>query len=93
MIDAGLIKRHKGKYSLTLLGKAVYDSQMTIGYALQYYWKLKTIESIESIESIEMYPSVALTKDDLSKLVDTPIDNQQIKVIVMLSILKSWPAK
>ena len=40
-----------------------------------------------------MYPSVALTKDDLSKLVDTPIDNQQIKVIVMLSILKSWPAK
>ena len=87
LMDAGLIKRHKGKYSLTLLGKAVYDSQMTIGNALQYYWKLKTIESIE------MYPSVALTKDDLSKLVDTPIDNQQIKVIVMLSILKSWPAK
>ena len=47
LMDAGLIKRHKGKYSLTLLGKVVYDSQMVIGKALDYYWKLKAIESIE----------------------------------------------
>ena len=25
LLDAGLIKRHKGKYSLTLLGKVVYQ--------------------------------------------------------------------
>ena len=31
LMDAGLIKRHKGKYSLTLLGKVVYESQMMIG--------------------------------------------------------------
>lgn len=78
-MDAGLIKRHKGKYSLTLLGKVVYDSQMTVGKALQDYWKLK------AIESIEMSPSVALLKDDLSKLFETLIDNQQIKDIAMMS--------
>jgi predicted transcriptional regulator len=61
-MDAGLVKRHKRKYSLTLLGKVVYDSQMMVGKALQDYWKLK------AIESIEMSPSVALLKDDLSKL-------------------------
>ncbi len=33
LMDAGLIKRHKGNYSLTLLGKVVYDSQMIIGKA------------------------------------------------------------
>ena len=38
LINTGLIKRHKGKYSLTLLGKVVYDTQMTIGKALTYYW-------------------------------------------------------
>jgi hypothetical protein len=57
----------------------VYGSQMTIGKALQYYWRLK------AIESIEMSPSVTLPKDDLSKLVDTLIYNQQIKDIVMMS--------
>ena len=67
------------------MGKAVYDSQMTIGNALQYYWKLK------AIESIEMSPSVAPTKDDLSKLVDALIDNQQIKVIVMMSFSNLGP--
>ena len=30
MLNAGLIKRHKGKYFLTLLGKVVYDTQLTI---------------------------------------------------------------
>src|ERR671918_493946 len=47
LLNAGLIKRHKGKYSLTLLGKVVYESQMIIGKTLGYYWKLKAIESIE----------------------------------------------
>jgi predicted transcriptional regulator len=78
-MDAGLVKRHKRKYSLTLLGKVVYDSQMMVGKALQDYWKLK------AIESIEMSPSVALLKDDLSKLFETLIDNQQIKYIAMMS--------
>jgi predicted transcriptional regulator len=78
LTNAGLIKRrHKGKYTLTLLGKVFYDSQMMIGKALKDYWKLK------AIESIEMSSSVTLPREDLSKIVDTLIDNKQIKDIVM----------
>lgn len=47
LLEAGLIKRRKSTYSLTLLGKVVYDSQMIIGEALSHYWKLKAIETIE----------------------------------------------
>ena len=47
LMDAGLINRRKGEYSLTLLGKVVYDSQMIIGKALTYYGKLKAIDEIE----------------------------------------------
>jgi hypothetical protein len=76
LTKADLIRRKCGRYSLTVLGRVVYDAHTTIGKALMYYWKLKAIESIETS------PSVKLPKDDLAKLVDTLIDNQQIKDIV-----------
>jgi predicted transcriptional regulator len=75
--DAGLIKRYKGGYSLTLLGKVVYDLQMTIGKALSYYWKLKAIESLEMSSG---FPSKEKTQ-----LINTLIDNHQIKDILMKS--------
>ena len=43
LTDACLIKRHKGKYSLTILGKVVHDSQMMIGKALSYLYQIKDI--------------------------------------------------
>ena len=76
LTKADLIKRKYGRYSLTVLGRVVYEAHTTIGKALMYYWKLKAIESIETSASIK------LPKDDLAKLVDTLIDNQQIKDIV-----------
>jgi hypothetical protein len=80
LTDAGLIKRHKGKYSLTLLGKVFYDSQMMIGKALKEYWKLK------AIESIEMSSDTTLPKGELTQLIDVLITNHQIKDILMRSI-------
>ena len=44
LMAAGLIRRQRGKYSLTLMGKIVYDAQLNMGKALSYYWKLKAIE-------------------------------------------------
>ena len=76
LTKADLIKRKYGRYSLTVLGRVVYEAHTTIGKALMYYWKLKAIESIETS------PSFKLPKDNLAKLVDTLIDNQQIKDIV-----------
>jgi hypothetical protein len=77
LTKADLIKRKNGRYSLTVLGKVVYEAHTTIGKALKYYWKLK------AIESIEMSPSIKLPKEDLSRLVDTLIDNKQIKDIIL----------
>ena len=82
MLNAGLIKRHKGKYFLTLLGKVVYDTQLTIGKALTYHWKLKAIESIEMSASVKS----DLPEGELAQLVDTLIDNRQIKDILMKSM-------
>jgi hypothetical protein len=83
LTKADLIKRKNGRYSLTVLGKVVYEAHTTIGKALRYYWKLK------AIESIEMSPSVKLPKEDLSQLVDTLIDNKQIKDIVLRTSFSS----
>jgi hypothetical protein len=79
LTDAGLVKRHKGKYSLTLLGRVVYESQMTIGKTLAYYWKLKAIESIEMSKS-------GLPNEERIQLINALIDNHQIKDILMKSI-------
>ncbi|MGI8834264.1 MAG: hypothetical protein ACR2IS_16725 [Nitrososphaeraceae archaeon] len=40
LTKADLIRSKKGRYFLTLLGKIVYEAHMTIGNALNYYWKL-----------------------------------------------------
>jgi predicted transcriptional regulator len=83
LTDAGLIKRHKGKYSLTMLGHVVYDSQMIIGKTLAYYWKLK------GIESVEMSTPSGLPNDEITQLINALIDNHRIKDILMKSISSS----
>jgi hypothetical protein len=81
LTDAGLVKRHKGRYSLTMLGKVVYESQMLIGKTLAYYWKLKAIESIEMSSS-------GLPNEEKIQLINALIDNHQIKDILMKSTSK-----
>jgi hypothetical protein len=76
LLNAGLIKRHKGIYFLTLLGKIVYDSQMIVGKALSYYWRLKAIEFIDM-------SSPDLQAEEITQLIDVLIDNHQIKDILM----------
>jgi hypothetical protein len=80
LVDVGLIKRHKGRYSLTMLGHVVYDTQMTIGKTLSYYWKLKAIESIETSTTS------GLPYEEITQLINALIDNHQIKDILMKSI-------
>jgi predicted transcriptional regulator len=75
LTKANLVRRHKGKYSLTLLGKIVYDAHLIIGKALNYYWKLNAIESIQT-------SSNGLPKEEILKLVDALIDNHQVKEVI-----------
>jgi hypothetical protein len=79
LLKANLIKRHKGKYFVTSLGKVVYESQMIMGKALSYYWKLKALESIEMSGS-------GLPNEEKTQLINALIDNHQIKDILIKSI-------
>jgi hypothetical protein len=78
LMNAGLIRRDSGKYSLTLVGKIVYDAHLNIGKALSYYWKLKAIESIEMSS-----PGAGLSKEELTQLINTLIDNHFIKDLLI----------
>lgn len=76
LLKVGLIRRQKGVYSLTLLGRVVYDSQTVIGEALSHYWKLKAIETIET-------PGSNLPAEEVTQLINTLICNPRIKEIIM----------
>jgi hypothetical protein len=87
LTKADLIRRRNGKYFLTLMGKIVYEAHMTIGKALNYYWKLQALESIQTSS-----PD-GLPKKKISKLVDTLIDDYQIKDILMKTSLPTEDQK
>ena len=88
LLSVGLIRRDKGKYSLTLLGKVVYDSQMTIGKTLAYYWKLKAIDSMEMSASV----TNGFPEGERVQLINALIDNHYIKDILMKTISVSVSA-
>ena len=74
---ADLIKRSRGRYSLTLFGKIVYDAHLSIGRVLNDYWKLKAIESIEA-SCLGQLP-----REEFTALIETLIDNKQLKNIIL----------
>lgn len=75
MTKAGLVRKKSGKYTLTAFGKVVYDSQITVENALTNFWKLKAIDSLEM--------SNELPKEEQQKLIDTLLDNQELKGILV----------
>jgi predicted transcriptional regulator len=75
MTRAGLVRKKSGKYILTTFGKIVHESQGTVENALNNYWKLKAIDSLET--------SNDLPKEEQKKLIETLLDNQEIKQILV----------
>lgn len=74
LINAGLVRRMKGKYFVTSFGKVVYKAQELFWMAVQYSSKLKAIDSVESPE----FPAA-----ELNKTIDTLISNGEIKEILV----------
>jgi predicted transcriptional regulator len=76
LIQAGLVKRQKGRYLLTALGKVIYNAQMNleekIEIALSNYWKLKAIDSLEM-------PS----REEREKVISVLIDDDEIKNVLI----------
>jgi predicted transcriptional regulator len=75
MTRTGLVTKKSGKYILTTFGKIVYESQLTVENALNNYWKLKAIDSLET--------SNELPKEEQQKLIETLLDNREIKEILV----------
>lgn len=74
MTKTGLVKRKKGKHSLTAFGKVIYDAQTIIEKAVNNYWRLKAIDSLEV--------SNDLPEEERIKLIDSLLDNNHIKEIL-----------
>jgi len=75
MTRAGLVRRKNGNYVLTTFGRIVYESKVTLDIALNNYWKLKAIDSVEI--------SNELPKEEQQKLIETLLDNEDLKEIIM----------
>ena len=71
---AGLVKRKDGKYTLTTFGKVIYDSIATMENAINYYWKLKAIDSLEISKDIPA--------EERKKILDNLIGDQHIVAVV-----------
>jgi predicted transcriptional regulator len=80
LTSAGLIRKEQGQYCLTALGRIVYNAHSVIGKALSYYWKMKAIESIQSSAGRE------LAREDMLMLIQSLIDNHQVRDILLKSI-------
>jgi CheY-like chemotaxis protein len=74
LLRADLIRRKKGKYCLTSMGKVFYDLQITAENAVNNYWKLKAIDSFEE----ELY-----SKEEYQRVLDSIIDNNNLKEILI----------
>ena len=75
MTRAGLLRRKDGKYILTTFGRIVYESTLTVENALTNYWKLKAIDSLET--------SSEVPKEEQQKLIETLLDNEEIRGILV----------
>jgi predicted transcriptional regulator len=75
LLQAGLIQRNKGSFSLTSLGAIVYHAQLVIATGVNNYWKLKAIDSIAS--------SAEIGEHERMKLIKTIIDDSRIESILV----------
>ena len=75
LLQAGLIQRRKGSFSLTSLGIIVYHAQLVIEAGVNNYWKLKAIDSIES--------SGEIVEQERVKIIKTILDDNTVQNILV----------
>jgi len=76
MLNAGIIRRIKGKFSLTNFGIIVYHGQLVMEKGVVSYWKLKAIDSIQESGQIGEHERMMLVKTILN---DDSIENILVK--------------
>jgi hypothetical protein len=62
MLKVGLIRRKKGRFSLTSLGIIAYHTQIQLECALNNYWNLKAIYSIQDLHTMKREERLKIIK-------------------------------
>jgi predicted transcriptional regulator len=75
LLEAGLVQRSKGNFSLTNLGAVVYHAQLITEAGVNNYWKLKAIDSIQG--------SGKIGEEERLKLIKTILNDNQIESILV----------
>ena len=82
LMDSGLIERKNGKYVLTSLG-GVHESLQLIKSGVEYYWKLKAIDSIKP----------GFSEQERSKIVEQLIDKQELRELILRKLQRDQSEK
>lgn len=77
LLKAGVVKRVRGKYSLTTRGVILYHAQELIGRAVNQYSQLKAIDSIRD------YGNNDFPHEQFYMIIDKLIASQEIKNILL----------
>jgi hypothetical protein len=77
LIDAGLVRRARGKYYLTSFGKVVLSAQVKIGIATDNYWKLMALDRM--MMSLD---KTNLPAEEHKAIIDKLLGNEEIKLIL-----------
>jgi DNA-binding transcriptional ArsR family regulator len=75
LLEAGLVQRFKGNFSLTNLGAVIYHAQLIMEAGVNNYWKLKAIDSIQG--------SGKIGEEERLKLIKTILNDNQIESILV----------
>lgn len=75
LMNAGLVQRIKGRFSLTNLGTIIYHAQLIMEAGVNNYWKLKAIDSIQE--------SGRIGEEERMKLIKTILNDNAIESILV----------
>jgi hypothetical protein len=81
-IKIGLIKRTNGIYSLTTIGKIIYDAKTQLDSCINDYWKFQIIDQLEKTSSKEN----SLPKEEFTGVINALVSDSKMRDIIMSPI-------
>jgi hypothetical protein len=81
-IKIGLIKRTNGIYSLTTLGKIIYDAKMQLDSCINDYWKFQLIDQLEKTSSKDN----SLPKEEFTSVINALVSDSKMRDIIIAQI-------
>ena len=81
-IKIGLIKRTNGIYSLTTIGKIIYDAKTQLDSCINDYWKFQIIDQLEKTSSKDN----SLPKEEFTSVINALVSDSKMRDIITAQI-------